>query len=351
MTSNQEFFSGRPEPIFRAVHHALRANDGMDITRDKGCRTTADACAKLDAPTLITFLRAAAIHISNVEKQTGGQATPRVRSKPFENEVNKILADDGWTGALSKDNLRPPIDQNSVVPAKREHSIPDSSVANRDLSAKPTRTSTHAVASPKETIMTMTGTRSILFMDVSGWSKLTMVDIKRYVESALPKLNPLLADADFLNTWGDAIVATFNSANQAAQAALKIRDFFTQSTVEQGVPEGLVCRISLHQGEILLCENALTGTRDIFGHAVHVAARLEPATAPRQIFCTDSFARALQDIGGLGPKAWYLGSLVLPKKFGEIVASVVTWPNEADPTPGLQEYIRRVEESNPSGSP
>jgi len=198
---------------------------------------------------------------------------------------------------------------------------------------------------------TTTGTKSILFMDVSGWSKLSTVDIKRCVETALPRLKPLLADADFLNTWGDAIVATFTGARQAAETGLRIRDFFTQATVEQGVPEGLVCRISLHQGEILLCENALTGTRDIFGHAVHVAARLEPATAPRHIFCTDNFARALQDIGGLGPKAWHLGPLVLPKKFGEIVASVVTWANDADPTPGLQEYVKRTEDGKAPVSP
>ena len=193
------------------------------------------------------------------------------------------------------------------------------------------------------TMNTTTGTRSILFMDVSGWSKLGTVDIKRYVEVALPRLKPLLEEADFLNTWGDAIVATFTSAKQAAETALRIRDFFAQGTVEQGIPEGLVCRISLHQGEILLCDNALTTTRDIFGHAVHVAARLEPATAPRHVFCTDIFARVLQDIGGLGPKAWHLGTLALPKKFGEMVASVVTWPNEANPTSGLRDYIIQSE--------
>lgn len=198
---------------------------------------------------------------------------------------------------------------------------------------------------------TTTGTRSILFMDVSGWSKLNTIDIKRYVETALPRIKPLLAGVDFLNTWGDAIVATFTSAKLAAEVALKIRDFFTRATQEDGVPEGLVCRISLHQGEILLCRNALTNTNDIFGHAVHVAARLEPATAPRHVFCTDTFARALLDVGGLGPKAWNLGTVLLPKKFGEIVASVVTWANEADPTAQLQEYVARASDKKGAASP
>lgn len=186
--------------------------------------------------------------------------------------------------------------------------------------------------------------RAILFMDVSGWSKLTSIEIKKYVQTALPQLKPFVANSDFHNTWGDAIVATYRSAIDAAKAALSIRDFFQRATAEEGVPAGLTCRIALHQGEILLCENALTGKMDIFGHGVHIAARLEPATAPSQIFCTPEFASSLAGVSGLGPKAWLLGPVKLPKEYGIVNASVVTHANvQEDPTPALKKYLHIAE--------
>lgn len=142
-------------------------------------------------------------------------------------------------------------------------------------------------------------------MDVSGWSKLTSVDIYRYVTDALPKLNVFLIknQADFSNTWGDAIVATFNSAKNAAECALEIRDQFRRGTQLDGISNGLTCRLSLHQGEVMLCENPVRRGKDIFGNAVHIAAHLEPATTPGQVFCTESFADALKEVSGLGPSA------------------------------------------------
>jgi class 3 adenylate cyclase len=185
-----------------------------------------------------------------------------------------------------------------------------------------------------------TKTRSILFMDVSGWSKLSAHTIHEYVTKAMPVLAKQISGQDFMNTWGDAIVATFDSAKEAAESALRIKAFFSQSYPHQGVAQGLSCRISLHTGEVILCENPLRGGEDIFGDAVHKAARLEPVTAPGHVFCTDAFASHLKGVEGVAPKAWLLASkLQLPKGYGEVEASVVTWIGDPDPRPGLAEFL------------
>lgn len=192
----------------------------------------------------------------------------------------------------------------------------------------------------KENVVDASEIRAVLFMDISGWSKLSSVDIKRYVQVALPRLKGCLGEPDFHNTWGDAIVATYRSSVDAAKAALEVRDFFQRTTAEGGVADGLTCRVALHQGEILLLQNALTGKMDIFGHAIHLAARLEPATAPGHVFCTAAFASALKGVAGHGPKAWPLGPVKLPKDHGIEQVSVVTHANvQEDPAPALQKYV------------
>jgi class 3 adenylate cyclase len=174
-------------------------------------------------------------------------------------------------------------------------------------------------------------TRSILFMDVSGWSKLPASEIHAYASKGLEALSQRLEGYDFINTWGDSIVATFESAKTAAEMALRIQEFFANSYPESGVSSGLACRVSLHLGEIICCRNALRNEFDVFGEAVHVAARLEPVTAPGAVFCTQAFADRLREVQGSAPKAWPLGSLELAKGFGRVEVFAVTGPNAQDP--------------------
>lgn len=176
-------------------------------------------------------------------------------------------------------------------------------------------------------------TTTILFMDVKGWSKLTSSEIHAYASIGLQNLKTHLSDYDFINTWGDAIVATFDSTRKAAKNAIRIRDFFANSYPDSGVARGLSCRISLHLGEVIVCHNPLINRDDIFGSAVHLAARLEPVTAPGQIFCTSAVARSFNEIEDSSPRAWSLGPMELAKGFGREEIFVVTGPNAPDPRP------------------
>ncbi len=193
-----------------------------------------------------------------------------------------------------------------------------------------------------------TKTRTILFMDVAGWSKLTAHEIHTYATTGLHNLSTTLKDYDFINTWGDAIVATFDSAKSAAENALRIRDFFANSYPESGVPSGLTCRVSLHVEEVISCDNALRNDKDIFGEAVHVAARLEPVTMPGNVFCTKPVADMLSEVHGSAPRAWPIGPLDLAKDFGTVDVYVVTGPNSSDPRPSILQANNKSSSSSHS---
>jgi class 3 adenylate cyclase len=126
-------------------------------------------------------------------------------------------------------------------------------------------------------------TRSILFMNVSGWRKLPASEIHAYASKVLQNLSQRLEGHDFINTWSDSIVATFESAKSAAEMALRIQDFFANSYPESGVSSGLTCRVSLHLGEIICCRNALRSELDIFGEAVHVAGHWANLNLPKAL--------------------------------------------------------------------
>lgn len=189
------------------------------------------------------------------------------------------------------------------------------------------------LSGPTRQMTNSTETRSILFLDVAGWSKLAAVEIADYVTKVLPELNKLLSDkgANFVNTWGDAIIATFPSARNCAECALDIRDFFSRNGRQKGVADGLSTRIALHVGEVILAHNPILNRTDIFGAAVHVAARLEPKATPGSVVSTKAFADALKEISGLGPKTYSLGQVVLPKDYGTIEAFLVLGTNEPVP--------------------
>lgn len=180
-----------------------------------------------------------------------------------------------------------------------------------------------------------TETRSILFMDLAGWSKLRAPQLSAYLERALPKLDVLVKGygAQHINTWGDALVATFGSSKEAAECALDVRDFFRRTPETEGVPSGLIPRIALHVGEVIIAHNPLLARTDVFGDAVHLAARLEPVTGTGEVYCTAEFGTALDAIRGMGPCAHPIGEVELPKAFGLVRVFAVTWPNEPSPAP------------------
>jgi len=181
-------------------------------------------------------------------------------------------------------------------------------------------------------------TLSLLFMDLHGWSGLDPRSVSDYVRIALPEMTRLLkkGDAKRTNTWGDAIVATFDSSVRAAETALAIRDFFRQPRQSRGTAPGLSPRTALHLGEVIVYSNPITRREDIAGEAVNWCARLEPVTSPGEVFCTERFADVLTSEGAAaGIVALPLERRALAKNAGEELVHVVVGAGERDPRPLL----------------
>jgi class 3 adenylate cyclase len=204
-------------------------------------------------------------------------------------------------------------------------------VSTKNISAK--QSSEH---SEKRTIAApRTASMNILFLDLAGWSKLKTNQITDYLQKALPKLASVVEkfNCAHQNTWGDAVVATFVSAKEAAECALDIRDMFRRGLEVNGIPKGLVPRISLHLGEVIIAYNPIIQREDIFGDAVHLAARLEPMIPKGQVYCTTSFAEALRAVTGMAADAHDIGEIDMAKGFGRVHVYAVTGPNEDPPNP------------------
>lgn len=112
--------------------------------------------------------------------------------------------------------------------------------------------------------------RSVMFLDISGFSKFSFESKQEVVDMLRGITPPLLGDrgANQINMWGDAIVANFVDPTTAINCAAK---FLRHLSVEQ-----LDARIGMAWGEVRLTFNEATGRRDVDGPVVDFAARLEP---------------------------------------------------------------------------
>ncbi len=79
---------------------------------------------------------------------------------------------------------------------------------------------------------------------------------------------------------GDAVLATFESAARAAEAALALRDRFQESPPAREL--GARLRIGVHVGEIFTADDG-----DVYGDGVNTASRIQGAAAPGQVLLSE----------------------------------------------------------------
>jgi HEAT repeat protein len=121
----------------------------------------------------------------------------------------------------------------------------------------------------------------------------------------------------YVNSWGDAIVAAFNVASQAAQAALDLRDLFRNTNWNNlGLPNELAARIGLHAGSVFIGDDPLQGRLGLAGHNVNLAARIEPIAQPNEVWLSETMARLLQEESNDKIKHDDLGERPLAKQWG-----------------------------------
>lgn len=166
-------------------------------------------------------------------------------------------------------------------------------------------------------------TRSIIFTDYAGFSRLGEAALPRFVDEVMGRVGRVLdrrdGDVLFRNSWGDALFAIVSEPAAAADLALGLQEELAAvDPARMALPAGAGMRVSLHHGPMYLLDDPVTGRAGFFGTAVTLAARIEPITPVGQVYATEAFAALLALGGGDGFAHHYAGALPLAKGYATV---------------------------------
>jgi len=177
---------------------------------------------------------------------------------------------------------------------------------------------------------------AILFADVKGFSQMDesvlpnfliqyFEPLIRFIKGYSRRCGNLLG----FNTWGDGLYCVFDSAGAAGKFALELQEVADRAAWKpSGLGEDLILRVGLHAGAVYVLEDGdasgtAQGKRDFFGNNINFAARIEPITAPGEIYCSRPFA-ALAALEGVQEFLCEpVGDVSLPKMEGKYAMYVV----------------------------
>jgi class 3 adenylate cyclase len=127
----------------------------------------------------------------------------------------------------------------------------------------------------------------ILASDVAGYSRLVAADeedtVRRFRQAAAAFGEQVQKyRGRVFNTAGDAILAEFESAVDAARCAIDIQAANNAHNAALDASGRLLFRIGIAIGDVLVCDNG-----DLLGDGVNIAARLESIAEPGAICISD----------------------------------------------------------------
>ena len=165
--------------------------------------------------------------------------------------------------------------------------------------------------------------RSMLFGDISGFSKLTDEQLPAFAGSVLTALAEVIRthqmDIGHRNTWGDALYIVLTDVSAAAACALDLQKAMAQIDLEsQGLPPHLALRLAGHVGPVFPTYDPVLETEGFMGSHVSRTARIEPVTPPGTVFVTEQFAAALILAGNPQLTCDYVGHMQAAKGYGRL---------------------------------
>lgn len=168
----------------------------------------------------------------------------------------------------------------------------------------------------------------VLFADVVNFSKLSDVEIPRFVEHFLGGVAALRSSPDapvISNTWGDGLYFVFEDVGSAGRWALDLSEMVTGTDWSaKGLPADLNLRVALHAGPLFRCLDPVTNQPNFTGKQVVPAARLEPVTPPGLVYASREFAAIAAAERSPGFECQPVGRVGLAKKAGAIPVYVVS---------------------------
>lgn len=136
---------------------------------------------------------------------------------------------------------------------------------------------------------------TILFADVSGYSRMMRADEERTLVDLRAHLAELVAPVierfggRIVKTVGDGVMVEFGSAVEAVRSAVELQRGMAERN--EGVPaeRRQAFRIGLHLGDVIASDD------DVFGDTVNVAARLQGVAEPGAIVLSVSVYEQVRD--------------------------------------------------------
>ena len=151
--------------------------------------------------------------------------------------------------------------------------------------------------------------KTMLFADIVGYSKLNESVIPEFVNVFLARLSRIVSESRYaplhVNTWGDALYAVFDYAQDAGNFALEFtrlihegrgewlaKGLYFEETAADGAvtKRPLDIRVGLHTGPVFMHYNPVVRQLGFTGVHVSRAARIEPVTTPGEVFASEEFA-------------------------------------------------------------
>lgn len=165
---------------------------------------------------------------------------------------------------------------------------------------------------------------AVLFADVRRFSELDETKLPEFVSGYLQPLAGLIqrvrhggyGPLDF-NTWGDGLYCAFDSMLKAGKFALDLQRLTVSGKWKlAGQAETLKLRIALHAGPIYRIPDPVFPKDTFIGTNINFAARIEPATPPGEVYCSQAFAALAAAEGVRDFACDYAGRKRLPKSAG-----------------------------------
>lgn len=134
---------------------------------------------------------------------------------------------------------------------------------------------------------------TVMFTDISGFTQHTeMISrdaLMKRLETHNELLMPIVAhfDGKIVKTIGDAFLITFESPTNAVQCGLFMQHTLTKFNAGKATGEQIHIKVSINSGEVTVTES------DVFGDPVNVAAKIEKATNPDEIYFTEAVFLAM----------------------------------------------------------
>jgi class 3 adenylate cyclase len=135
-----------------------------------------------------------------------------------------------------------------------------------------------------------------------------------------------------VNTWGDGLLAEFDSVVEAVRAAIDVQNELAQANGATSPDERMRFRIGINLGDVIVDGD------DIYGDGVNIAARLQESAAPGGILISRTVYDQVRNKVTVGFD--FLGDLAV-KNIGEAVPSYAVRVGGDDHSPAEKAVMRR----------